>query len=180
MLKILLIILAVVAVAIAAVLAVAASRPDSFRVSRSIVIQAPPEKIFPRIDTFSAWRAWSPYEDKDPAMQRTYSGPAAGVGAHYAWTGDPKKVGSGSMTIVESTPASKVKMKLDFLVPFEGHNTAEFTLEPTGVGATRLTWAMYGPAPFMSKLMGMVFNMDKMVGGDFEVGLQRLKIQSES
>ena len=155
MLKILLMILAVVAAAVVAVLAVAARKPDTFRVSRSIVIEAPPEKIFPKIDNYAAWRAWSPYEDKDPALQRTYSGPQAGVGAHYAWAGDPKKVGSGSMTIVESTPPSNVKMKLDFLVPFEGHNTAQFSLEPVGQGATRLTWAMYGPSPFLSKLMGM-------------------------
>jgi len=180
MLKVLLIIGAVIVLAVAVLLALAASRPDTFRYSRSIVVNAPPEKIFPLIDSYAAWRAWSPYEDKDPGMKRTYRGPASGVGAGYAWEGEPKKVGSGSMETLESTPPSKVKIKLDFTVPFEAHNTAEFTLEPAGGGATTVTWAMYGPNPFISRLMGMVFNMDKMIGADFERGLQRLKTQAES
>jgi uncharacterized protein YndB with AHSA1/START domain len=178
MLKVLGIVAGVIVVAVLVVLAIAAGKPSTFQVSRTTLIRAPAEKIFPLIDDLHAWRSWSPYEDKDPNLQRTYAGPEAGVGAHYGWVGDAKKVGTGSMQIIESIPPSKVKLKLDFLVPFEGHNTAEFTLEPEG-DATRVTWAMSGPSPLMSKVMGLFFNMDAMIGDDFAVGLARLKAAAE-
>ena len=170
-------ILIVLVALIALVLIVAATRPDNFRVERSVVVAAPSEKIFPLIDILQNWRAWSPYERKDPAMQRTYSGAASGVGAAYAWKGN-KEVGEGRMEIVESTPPSTVRFKLDFAVPFEAHNEAVFTLEPVA-GGTRVGWAMTGASPFMFKLMGLFVNMDTMIGRDFEAGLAALKAQAE-
>lgn len=162
---------------IALVLIFAATRPDHFRVERSVVVAAPAEKIFPLIDTLQNWRAWSPYERKAPAMQRTYSGPASGVGASYAWKGN-KEVGEGRMEIVESTSPSKVRFRLDFAVPFEAHNEAVFALEPDA-GGTRVSWAMTGASSFMFKLMGLFMNMDAMIGRDFEAGLATLKAQAE-
>ena len=157
----------------------AATRPDSFRIERSAHIQAPPEKVFDFIDDFRRWTAWSPWENIDPALKRTYSGAAAGKGAAYAWEGN-RNVGSGRMEITESTPASKIVIKLDFIRPFEGHNIAEFTLVPGARGGTALTWAMYGPSPYVSKLMGIFVSMDRMIGGQFEQGLAKLKKSSET
>jgi hypothetical protein len=174
MLKTMLIVLVAL---IVLVLIYAATRPDDFRVERSVVIAAPAEKIFPLIDTLQNWRAWSPYERKDPAMQRTYAGPASGIGAAYAWQGN-KDVGTGRMEIVESTLPSKVRFKLDFAVPFEAHNEAVFALEPVA-GGTRASWTMTGASPFMFKLMGLFMNMDEMIGRDFETGLATLKTQAE-
>ena len=65
--------------------------------------------------------------EKDPAMKRTYGPATSGKGAHYAWQGN-SDVGQGSMDIVESVPSSKVALKLDFVKPFEGHNTVDFSL----------------------------------------------------
>jgi len=172
------IVLLVVAVVIAAVLIYAATRPDSFRIERSASIQAPPEKIFPHVNDYRAWTAWSPWERIDPALKRSYSGPPSGKGAAYAWEGN-KNVGSGSMEITESVAPSKIAMRLDFLKPFEAHNTTEFTFVPQG-GATTVHWAMHGPSPFVSKLMGIFFNMDRMVGGQFEQGLANLKAIAEA
>ncbi|TDU32860.1 polyketide cyclase/dehydrase/lipid transport protein [Panacagrimonas perspica] len=172
------IILVVIVVAIAGVLAYAATRPDTFRVERSISIKAPPEKIFPLIDDLQAWTTWSPYEKKDPAMQRTFGSITQGRGATYAWNGN-KEVGQGSMEITESTASSRVAMNLNFIAPFEAHNQVEFTLIPAG-DSTTVTWALFGPSPFISKLMGLVFDMDKMVGTDFEAGLASLKGIAES
>ncbi|WP_295637703.1 SRPBCC family protein [uncultured Methylibium sp.] len=169
---------AVVVVALlAALLIVAATRPDSFRVQRSLTIQAPPEKIFPLIDDLKGFASWSPYEKKDPAMKRSFAGPAAGPGATYAWDGN-KDIGQGSLAITESQSPSRVLMRLDFLRPFEAHNFAEFTLVPRG-SATEVTWAMYGPSPYISKVMGLVFDFDTMVGKDFEAGLADLKAAAE-
>jgi uncharacterized protein YndB with AHSA1/START domain len=166
-----------VVVAIGGLLLVAATRPDSFRIERSTVIQAPPAAIFALINDLHRWEAWSPWEKVDPALTRTYGGAPSGVGATYAWAGN-RQIGAGSMEIIGSVPPAKVTLKLDFSTPFEAHNTAEFTLEPQG-DATRVTHAMFGPSPFMSKLMGLVFSMDKMVGGKFEEGLANLKALAE-
>jgi uncharacterized protein YndB with AHSA1/START domain len=169
-------ILIVLVALIALVLIFAATRPGHFRVERSVVVAAPAEKVFPLIDTLQSWRTWSPYERKDPAMQRTYSGPASGVGASYAWKGN-KEVGEGRMEIVESTSPSIIRFRLDFAVPFEAHNEAVFALEPVA-GGTRVSWAMTGASPFMFKLMGLFMNMDAMIGRDFEAGLATLKAQA--
>jgi hypothetical protein len=109
-------------------------------------------------------------------MKRAYAGPAAGKGAAYEWDGN-KEVGRGRMEILEATP-SKVVIKLDFITPFEAHNIAEFTARPQGDN-TNVTWAMYGPSPFIAKVMQTVINMDRMVGKDFEAGLQNLKAVAE-
>ena len=167
----------ILAIAVAAVLILAATKPDTLRVQRSIGIKAPPEGIFPLISDFHQWRNWSPYEQKDPAMKRTYSGAERGKGAVYAWDGD-KNVGSGRMEILETALPSKILIKLDFFKPFEGHNTAEFTMLPQG-DVTNLTWTMTGPAVFMSKVMQVFMNLDRMIGRDFETGLANLKKLTE-
>ena len=172
------IILIVVAVALVALLIYAAMRPDAFRVERSAVIQAPPEKVFALIDDFRRWTAWSPWEKVDPQLKRTYSGAASGKGAAYAWEGN-KNVGSGRMEITESAAPAKIVIKLDFITPFEGHNTAEFSLTP-GPQGTNVTWALFGPSPYISKLMGVFINMDRMIGGQFELGLATMKTVAET
>jgi hypothetical protein len=176
MLKIIGIIAAVLAVGIVGVLAYAATRPDDFRVQRSATIKAPPEKIFPFINDFRQWPIWSPFEKIDPDMKRTYGATAAGPGATYAWDGN-KNIGSGSMTMVDSSP-SKVIIKLDFLRPFEAHNIAEFTLVAAG-DSTSVTWSMHGPVPYFAKIIHMFMNMDRMVGGQFAAGLADLKAAAE-
>ncbi|MBM3647059.1 MAG: SRPBCC family protein [Alphaproteobacteria bacterium] len=166
----------IVLVVVAGILVYAATKPDSFRVQRSVAIKASPDKIFALLDDFKAWASWSPYEKKDPAMKRTFGAITAGKGATYAWQGD-KSVGAGSMEILEASPR-KVLIKLDFSQPFEAHNTAEFTLDPKG-DTTTVTWAIYGPNPFMAKVMQTFMNIDKMIGQDFEKGLADLKAAAE-
>ncbi len=170
-------ILIALVLAVAAVLLYAATKPDRFRIERSVVIKAPPERIHAQVQDFKAWTAWSPWERIDPALKRTYSGPQSGKGAAYAWEGN-KDVGSGRMEIVESAVPSKIVIKLDFFAPFEAHNVAEFTFAP-GEQGTTVQWAMHGPSPYLSKLLDLVFNMDRMVGGQFETGLSNLKMITE-
>jgi hypothetical protein len=167
-----------IVVLIVAVLAYAATKPDTFTIQRTATIDAPPERIFPFINDLHSFGSWSPYEKRDPAMKRTYSGPPFGKGAIYAWDGN-SDVGQGSMEIVDSTPSSEVRMKLDFIRPFEGHNTVVFTLVPQGQ-STNVTWAMHGENPYMSKVLGTFINFDKMVGGDFQTGLANLKTLAEA
>jgi uncharacterized protein YndB with AHSA1/START domain len=147
---------------IVGILIAAALKPNEFRVERSIVINAPAEKIFPLMNDMRAFSTWSPYEKLDPAMKRNYSGPANGVGAAYEWEGD-KHVGHGRMEITHVTPPTSVVIK------------------PEGPQKemTTVTWAMFGPAPYMSKVMSLFFSMDSMVGTQFEEGLENLKQLAE-
>lgn len=165
------------AVLVGAALAYAATRPDTFRVTRRASIDAAPEKVLALLTDFRKWGSWSPWEAMDPAMKRSFSGAETGVGSVYAWEGTDK-VGTGRMEILEVTP-SRVVIQLDFIKPFEAHNIVEFTLEPKG-GSTDVTWSMHGPSPFIAKVMGLVFNMDKMVGKDFEAGLANLQAAASS
>src|SRR5882724_11451952 len=167
----------ILAIAIAAVLILAATKPGTLRVQRSTSIKAPPERIFPLISDFHQWVTWSPYEQKDPAMKRTYEGAERGKGAVYAWDGN-KNVGAGRMEILTAAAPSTIVIKLDFIRPFEGHNTAEFTMQPQG-GAINVIWAMHGPAPLMHKVMQVFMNMDRMIGKDFETGLANLRTAAE-
>lgn len=162
---------------IAAALFYAATRPDSFRIERSTTIQGGPERIFALVNDFHRWEAWSPWEKIDPQIRRTYGGAGEGTGAIYEWSGN-KNIGKGRMEIIESVPSSRVVIKLDFITPFEAHNTVEFILMPQA-NTTLVTQAMYGPSPFVSRLMGLFFSMEKMVGGKYEEGLASLKALAE-
>ena len=172
--------LLVIVLAIVALLAYANTRPPTFRYERSTRIAAPMLQVAEQIDDFHAWQKWSPWENIDPTLQRTFSGADAGVGAVYEWTGTGK-AGTGRMEITEMRAGPElglISIKLDFLKPWKASNTAEFTMTPTDAG-TDLNWAMFGPSPFMSKLMGVFMDFDKMVGKDFEAGLAALKRNAE-
>ena len=165
-----------VVVLITAIIVFATTRPDVFSVERSVSIKAAPEKIFPLINDFHQWDAWTPF-NKDREMKKTYSGAPSGVGASSAWVGN-REVGQGSITITESIPPAKIIMDLQMVKPFNCRNRVEFTLMPT-VDATTVRWAMSGTSNYFSKLMGLFINMDRMVGRDFEVGLAGLKKTAE-
>jgi hypothetical protein len=154
------------------VLVVAAARPDHFRVQRSRLVPASAVQVLALVQDFHRWVEWSPWETIDPSMQRSYSGAASGMGAVYAWNGNGK-AGAGRMEIREAE-ADRVLIQIDFTKPFAAHNMVEFTLVKER-GATHITWAMFGPRPFVSKLMGLVFNMDKLIGADFEKGLANMQ-----
>lgn len=171
-------ILLVLVAAVAALIAFAATRPDTFQVRRSATIAAPPERIFPYLDDFHRWSAWSPWEKLDPEMRRTFSGAERGAGAVYAWEGN-SKVGQGRMEILESEPPNRLRIQLDFIKPFEAHNTTVFTLQPAG-GGTELDWVMHGNHSFATKLMCVFMNMDRMVGRDLERGLANLEAVAET
>jgi uncharacterized protein YndB with AHSA1/START domain len=170
-------ILIVVGILLAAILGFAATKPGAFRVERAKSIQAAPERIFDLINDFHRWDSWSPWEKLDPTMKKTFSGAVSGKGAVYEWAGN-SKAGQGRMEITDTSPSSKVTIKLDFIKPFEGHNIAEFTLDAQG-GSTNVTWAMFGPQAYMAKVMSVFVSMDSMIGKDFEAGLNNMKAIAE-
>ncbi len=168
--------LELVALAILALLVYAYFKHNSFRIERSLTVNATPETVHAHLADFHKWMAWSPWEGMDADMQRSYSGAASGIGAAYAWVG--KKAGSGDMLITKSDPKSGIALDLNFTKPMKANNKTEITLTPEA-GGTRINWAMFGPQPFVGRLMTTFFSMDKMVGKDFEKGLMSLKALSE-
>lgn len=167
----------IIALAIVGVLIAASLRPNTFHVERSSIINATPDSLFALVDDFHRWGAWSPWEKLDPAMKREFSGAPNGKGAVYAWSGN-SNAGAGRMEIVDVTQPSRIGVKLDFTKPFESHNLVTFSFVPSG-GSTKVTWAMDGPSPFVSKMMGVFMSMDRMIGGDFESGLSNMKSVAE-
>jgi hypothetical protein len=171
------ILLAVVLIALIFVVVIA-GQPDEFTISRAAKISAPPEKIFPHVNDLHRWAAWSPWAKLDPNAKNTFTGPDAGIGAAMAWAGN-KKVGAGRMTITESQPSDLIRLRLEFLKPFQATNAAEFNFSGQ-TGGTVLTWSMTGKNSLMARIFGLFMNCDKMVGGDFEKGLASLKAITET
>lgn len=161
---------------VAIILVYAATRPDTFRVERSISIKSPADRIFAYINDFHQWQEWTPY-NKDPAMKKSYGTIAVGKGATYAWEGN-KDVGKGEIAITDSMVPGRVEFELHMIAPFEGRNRVVFTLRPQADG-TQVMWAMDGNNSFPGKLIGLFMDMDKMIGKDFEAGLTKLKTVAE-
>jgi hypothetical protein len=175
MLKKILLGLAVVIVALTGFIA---TRPDTFSVQRSATMKASPDIAFALVNDFHQWGGWSPWEKLDPAMKKTHEGAASGTGAKYAWTGNDD-VGEGRMTIEESKPAELVRIKLEFIKPFESASTTTFTFKPEGEMVT-VAWKMEGDNNFVGKAFSLFMDMDKMIGGDFERGLASMKTLAEA
>lgn len=171
-------ILLAVLVAVVALLVMAMLKSDELVVTRKATIAAPADRVFAEIADFRAWAGWSPWEKKDVAMKKSYGQLTAGRGATYAWEGN-NKVGKGSMTIIDSSPPTRLMIKLVFEKPFKGENTSEFQLARAGT-ATEITWTMRGNRPFIGKLMDVLMNMDRMIGADFESGLEAIKRRCEA
>ena len=143
-----------------------------YEVRREATVAAPAQKVFDLIADFHHWTEWSPWEGLDPAMQRTHSGAASGVGAVYEWSGN-RKAGQGRMEITDAAAPSRVVIALQFLKPFKSSSTTTFELADSG-GSTNVTWRMVGPKTVATRIMGIFKSMDKLVGPDFEKGLGQL------
>ena len=162
---------------LAAFLGFTANQPGTFTVEREITIKAPPEKVMVLINDFHNWRAWSPWEARDPAIQRSFIGADHGKGAAYVWSGNDE-ARAGRIEITRSSALSGVAMEVDFLAPSQSYNTAEFTLQPQG-DSTRVVWSMRGALAFSDKLKNVFFSVDSTLGKDFETGLSNMKAAAE-
>ncbi len=153
-------------------LVIVVMQPSGFRIIRSATMAATPSEIFAQVNDFHLWEVWSPWAKIDPNMKQSYEGAASGVGAIHTWSGN-NKAGEGRLTITETRPHDLIRLKLEFLRPFRATNEVEFTFEPERT-QTLVTWSMTGTNNFIGKVFGLIMNMDKMVGGDFEKGLASL------
>ncbi len=164
---------------VSALIAYVSLQPNSFRIARSAVVEAPPERIYPLINDFHNWERWSPWSKLDPAQVVTYDGSPLGAGAVMSWTGN-SKVGAGKMKIAESSQNERIRIKIQFLKPVKAIHDVQFDLKPLGETKTEVVWTMSGKNEFMGKAMHAFMNMDKMVGAQFEQGLASLKTLVET
>ena len=176
--KKILIVLGVLAALVVVFAGVVAMQPSEFRVERTAAIAAPPADVFAQVNDFHHWEAWSPWLNLDPAAKTSYEGPTAGKGAIFKWSGN-NDVGEGSMTLTESRPHEWLKIRLDFVRPFEDTSDVEFTFKPEG-SQTVVTWSMYGRSNFLGKAICLFMSMDKMIGDKYEEGLANLKTVVET
>ena len=164
---------ATLAVLVLGFLIVVAMQPDEFRVSRSAKMNAPPSAPFAQVNDYHNWDGWSPWAKLDPTAKVTFEGPSSGTGAKFSWSGNDE-VGAGQQTIIESKPDELIRIKLDFEKPFKNTCTAEFAFQPQG-DQTLVTWSMFGKNNFLGKAFSLFMNCDKMIGGEFEKGLESMK-----
>jgi uncharacterized protein YndB with AHSA1/START domain len=167
-------------------------QPDNFVVRREAVIDAPPRKVFAAINNLRNWESWSPWAKLDPSAETRYEGPGAGPGAAFEWSGD-KNVGAGRMTIVDSQPGERVALNLDMRKPFPATSDITFVLSPDGeaserhwlaralgfsgdskTGKTHVVWSMSGKAGLIGRAMNVFMSREKMIGAQFEKGLENL------
>lgn len=176
--KILVGVAAAVVLVVGALAVIVALQPSEFRIERRATVAAPASAVFAQVNDFHNWEAWSPWARLDPAAKSSFAGAPSGKGAAFAWAGN-SRVGEGRMTITESRPTELIRIKLEFLKPFEATNTAEFTFEPEGE-RTAVTWSMYGHNNFIARAVCLFVNMDRALGGEFEKGLASMKSVAEA
>lgn len=168
----------IIAALVAALFILIITRPNTFTIHRSALINAPAAKVFEQVNDLHKWNAWSPWAKLDPNAKNTFAGPATGTGSSMEWDSKNGRVGAGKMTIIESTVPGFINIQLDFYRPFKNTNFSQFTFEPES-GQTLTTWKMVGNNTFMGKAMGLIFNCDKLIGGAFEEGLANIKLIAE-
>lgn len=160
-------------IAVSVVLFIAAKSPSDFRISRSIQIGIPSDKIVPLIANLHRFNEWNPFIKADPGAKISYSGAEAGVGAHCGWS-STGQAGVGSMTVTQQTDRA-IGMDLNFEKPFSAENKVIFGLLPNPDGSTSVSWTMTGQRPFLHRVLAVFINFDEMIGGQFDIGLRELK-----
>ncbi|WP_199139460.1 SRPBCC family protein [Pedobacter sp. ASV12] len=174
--KFLKVLVAIIAILIIIFLVGGLFLPKTYSVSRTTVINAPDSVIYKNIADFNQFTKWNPWSKMEPSAKVTVSGPVAQPGQLYAWEG--KETGTGQMKIVKAEPSKLVDIELKFIKPFESVADTKFEIQPEGTGQ-KVTWTMSGENNLISKWMCVFVSMDKMIGKDFESGLQSLKEKSE-
>ncbi len=171
-------VLGLIVVVIAFICLYAAFTPPGYVLSREMLVKATPEAIFPYINNSKKAQDWMPWKDSDPAAQMQYSGPDEGVGSTSSWD-STGPLGTGKAEVVESVQNKVVKTQLTYTRPMTMSQLAEIALTPT-LDGTVVRWSVSGQSPFLCRVVGIFMNMDKMIGGEFEKGLKKLKLTLES
>lgn len=168
------ILLYILAAIIFIVLILGAIAPKTYNVSRSIEIAKPKAEVFENLKFLKNQDAWSPWNKKDPNMEKKFTGTDGEVGAISYWNGN-KDVGEGEQELTKIVDGERVESELRFLKPWKSTSDAYITTEEINQDNTKVTWGFSGKNKFPTSIFMLFMNMDKAVGGDFEEGLSSLK-----
>ncbi|AWX43065.1 hypothetical protein HME9304_00052 [Flagellimonas maritima] len=160
------------------VMILAAIAPKSYNVSRSIEIDKPKKTVFENLKFLKNQDAWSPWNKKDPNMEKKFTGTDGEVGAVSYWKGN-KDVGEGEQEIIKIVDGERVESELRFLKPWKSISDAYLLTEAVNENRTKVTWGFSGKNKFPTSIFMLFMNMDIAVGGDFEEGLASLKSKLE-
>jgi hypothetical protein len=153
-------------------LVVIQTRPNEFKMTRSGVIEAPADKIYPFLTQFKLGEQWSPFDTPEMKLKKTFAGEDGTVGAKMTFEGD--KEGAGELTILRLVPNQAADIRLHMTKPFDAENLIEYSLQPEGTG-TKFTWTMSGKMNFLAKAFSLFMDCEKMLGPEFEKGIASLK-----
>ena len=153
--------------------------PDEYHLERSVTINAPAPVIYQELNSYKNNNEWSPWAEKDPNAKYTYEGPSEGVGTKMIWSSEKEEVGDGSMWIVENTPNKMVNNRMTF-GSYPGEPYARFELEDAGQGSTKVTWTYEEDLQGIAPIFGVFFDLETMLGPDYEKGLNNLKAYIEN
>ncbi|MCC7297688.1 MAG: SRPBCC family protein [Bacteroidia bacterium] len=170
------ILLIIAVILVAAVFILSLIGPKTYELKRSALMKAPKESIWEQVSKWENFGNWSPWEAKDSAMTKTIEGTPGEVGSKYTWKS--KTQGNGVQTILESKPYEYRLSSLEF-EDWGMKSKTSFELKDSA-GGTFVTWKMFGENGFMGRIMSLIFNMEKMVGPDYEAGLANIKRIVES
>lgn len=167
-------VLIILGVIVALVIILALIAPKSYQVSRSIELEHPPQQVWPHLKFLKKQQEWSPWARKDPDMELTFTGIDGKVGATSHWNGN-KEVGEGEQEITRIVEGERIEQDLRFLKPYKSQSDCYMNLESLAEGRSKVTWGFSGNNKFPMSIMMLFMSMDKMVGKDFEAGLENLK-----
>lgn len=168
----------IVLVAVLGAIGLVAAQPAAYEVARSDRIEASADAIWPHLADYRAFVQWSPWSDRDPDQQESFSDPSEGVGARYSWAGNAD-VGRGEMETLSADPPNHMTQRLTFIEPFASTAEVTYTLVAHGQ-ATEVTWSMRGEHDLMGRAFSLLMDFDQLIGPDFEEGLRRLRVRVEA
>ena len=173
--KILKKILMVLVVIIAIPLITAIFVKKEYAVERDIVIIKPKSEVFDYLKILRNQDNFSKWATVDPEMKKTYSGTDGTIGFISAWASDNDQVGVGEQEIVKLTEGDRIDYELRFFKPFKAINFAYMKIEVISENETKVKWGFKGTMDYPSNFMLLFMNFERIIGDDFQTGLEKLK-----
>lgn len=146
-----------------------------YAVQRDVTINKPEQEVFDYIKLLKNQDNYSKWNKMDPAMKKSYKGTDGTVGFVARWESDNEEVGWGEQEIKKITEGERIDFELRFIKPFEATEPAYMTTETVNDSLTRVTWGFSGHFKYPMNLMMLFMDMEEMIGGDLETGLNNLK-----
>jgi hypothetical protein len=146
-----------------------------YSVGKEVVINKSKITVFDYLKLLKNQNKFSVWGSMDPNMKTDFRGTDGTEGFVSAWDSDVKNVGKGEQEILKIIDGERIDYEIRFLKPFKSTSWAYITTTAVAENQTRVHWEFNGKMKYPTNLMLLFMNMEKMVGGDLDKGLQNLK-----